>query len=421
MGGRKVWVELTLLALLLFVGLGFRVGGLGFLALPLAVHVVLGLFSATVEGPPRLRAERRLSATRAWEGDSVEVEVRVYNEGPRLEMAGLRDGPYPGLELTEGRSELWQGLDPGQEAVLQYKVHVKRGLYALGSLQVLTTDLLGYNWRVHAVPCPGSLAVLPRYERLGGLAIGPRRTLVTHGTARSRRGGVGVEFFGVRDYQPGDELRRLHWKALARRDQPAVIEFEEERAADVAVVLDVREKAYRMFRGEELLDYSVRGAAALAQYFLSQGHRVGLLMYGAYLDWVVPGYGRRHGERLLRELARAQLGTSEAFAELRRLPTQLLPAGSQLALVSPLLPGDEDDLGALVARGYRVMVLIPDPLALEVQEAGQGREAEIAWRIMTLERWATLRRLYTTGVRPLVWDLRYPLAPQAKAAWRRGR
>jgi len=120
---------------------------------------------------------------------------------------------------------------------------------------------------------------------------------------------------------------------------------------------------------------------------------VGLLLYGAYVDWVYPGSGRRHGERLLRELARARLGTSEVFAELTRIPTRLLRPGSQVALVSPLLPGDAEDLGILTARGYQVMVLVPDPTTVPAPSLG-GPEVEIARRILQLERQAIVVRLH---------------------------
>lgn len=143
-----------------------------------------------------------------------------------------------------------------------------------------------------------------------------------------------MEFFGCREYRPGDEIRRINWKASARAGQLVVTEYEEERAADVAVVLDVREAAYRAENPLDLLDHAVRGRRASSRGS-SRGNRVGLLLYGAYLDWIYPGYGRRHGERLLRRLAAARPGRSEIFAELRRIPTQLLPSGSQIAVVSP--------------------------------------------------------------------------------------
>jgi Uncharacterized conserved protein (some members contain a von Willebrand factor type A (vWA) domain) len=57
------------------------------------------------------------------------------------------------------------------------------------------------------------------------------------GTARARRSGVGLEFYGIREYRPGDRVRRLAWKAFARYGDLAIVEFEEERATEVAIIL----------------------------------------------------------------------------------------------------------------------------------------------------------------------------------------
>lgn len=67
------------------------------------------------------------------------------------------------------------------------------------------------------------------------------------------------------------------------------------------------------------------------------------------------------------------------------------------------------------------MVLVPDVTTMERESLGEGPDVELAARILALERRALLSRLYAARVRPLVWDVRYPLAPQARAAWRRVR
>lgn len=415
----KARAEFALVALLLGVGIGLRLPAVGFLALPLAAHLLGGFLLAAADRPPRLQATRTVSVSRVWEGETVEVAVELENRGRRVELLHVRDLVPHGIQILDGRDEVVADLAPGATLSLTYTARVRRGVYELPSVQVQARDLLGYVGWSAVAPCPAQLTVLPRYERLGGVALSPRRTLPQAGAARSRRGGAGVEFFGAREYRPGDEIRRVNWKATARTGELVVTDYEEERAADVAVVLDVRAAANRGEKPLDLLDHSARGAATVARGLLAQGNRVGLLLYGAYLDWVYPGYGHRHGERLLRQLARARPGHSEVFAELRNIPTRLLAPGSQVVVVSPLLPGDEEDLGALVARGYRVLALVPDVTTMEREQLGTGPEVDLAARILALERWALVQRLYAARVRALLWDVRYPLAPQARAAWRR--
>ncbi|MBC7317925.1 DUF58 domain-containing protein [Candidatus Bipolaricaulota bacterium] len=405
----KARTEFLAFLAILFAGLALRHPGFLGLAVVLATHLVFGLILVPKISGSALSAQRIVEPKRLHEGHLLQIQVHVRNLGRKPVELRISDGPYPGFSVTEGKTWAWGVVAPQEELSLSYVVRPARGIYKLSGVQVEILDPLGLTPRRLELPCPGEVAVLPRVEDLLRVDTRPRRTLTAPGTARARRGGMGLEFHGVREYRPGDNVRRLAWKVFARRDEPAVVEFEEERAADVAVILDVRARAY-FAAPSELFEFSVRAAAALAQYFLRQGNRVALLKYGAVLDWIFPGYGRRHGERILRELAEAKLGKSEVFAELDHLPTRLLPAGSLIVLVSPLILGDEDTLGKLVARGYRVFAVLPDPVSLEFGRV-ETEEEKLVRRIMFLERWVLLRRLRRAGVTAVVWDVRRPLSP----------
>ncbi|MGQ9478163.1 MAG: DUF58 domain-containing protein [Candidatus Bipolaricaulia bacterium] len=416
-GARKVGVEFGLLALILAAGLILANPGVLLLALPFAVHIMFGLILAEKNALPRLRAERHLSSRRIYEDDSVEVKLAVENQGEGLELALVTEEGLP-AEHVEGPTSLIGQLPKGGSLSLSYLAWPRRGFYPLEGVHLRVRDLLGFVSWEGELPCPTPLWVLPHYERLVELELSPRRTLSASGRARSRRGGVGVQFFATRPYIPGDDLRRLNWKALARRDQPVVNLYEEERAAEVTVVLDGRERVYRDLGGQELFEQAVRACAALCDSVIQEGHRTGLLLYGERLEWVFPGYGRAHRERLLQGLARAEMGFSEVFAELENLPARLFPSGSSLIIVSPLALGDEQTIGALRARGYDVLVLVLAPsLPKETGRTPIG----LASRLAGLERELMLRVLYAAGVRLAVWDANRPLAPLVRAAWGRGR
>lgn len=413
-GGRKVGAESALLALVLAAGLMLASPGVLLLVLPLAVHITLGLLLA--KGPPELRARRHLSSHRIHEGESVEVELVVENSGERLDLVLIDEGHAFTEHTIEGSTSRAEQLPKGGSLLLSYIARPRRGFYPLERVRVCVRDLLGFTTWEGDLPSPAPLWVLPRYERLARLGLSPRRTLSIPGTARSRRGGVGVQFFATRPYIPGDDLRRLNWKALARRDQAVVNLYEEERAAEVTVVLDGRERVYHDPGGRELFEQAVRACAALCDSVIRDGHRTGLLLYGERLEWVFPGCGRAHRERLLQGLAKAKLGFSEAFADLGNLPARLFPNGSSIIVVSPLTPGDEQALGMLRARGYDVLALVPVPsLPAKIERTPVG----LASRLLSLERELMLRTLYAAGVRVAVWDVNYPLAPLVQAVWRR--
>jgi uncharacterized protein (DUF58 family) len=253
------------------------------------------------------------------------------------------------------------------------------------------------------------LFIFPPLTRLRHVAIHPRRTKVYAGMIPARAGGSGTEFFGVREYQPGDSPRRINWRASAHSvDSLYSNEFQQERVSDVGIVLDGRVRTNEFAKGHSLFEHSVQASAALADALLTQGNRVGLLVYASLLRWTIPGYGRIQRERILHSLAHAKPGGSEVFSDFEHLPTRLFPPESQIILVSPL---HEDDLMPLVqlrAQGYQVLVVSPDPVRFELSYLKQNETVEKAARIVQLERRLLLNRVQRAGIQVLDWDVGVP-------------
>lgn len=400
---------------LILTGLATLRGELVALALPLAAYLLAGLLDAP--GELRLEAQRSLDVERVPPGAVVEMRLRLVNRGARLEELAVQDELPAGLEVIEGSASHLLRLKPGQAVEWTCRLRGPRGYYAFQRLQARAADPFGLVQREATLSAPGQLFVLPSVLRLRRVAIRPRQTRVYSGTIPARVGGTGVEFFGVRAYQAGDSPHWINWHASAR-DEEALYsnEFEQERVADVGIVLDGRQRSNLIRRDLSLFEYGVMAAAALADAFLAQGNRVSLLLYGAYLHWTLPGYGKVQRERILQALARAECGESEAFADLTNMPTRLFPPRSQLVLVSPLLPEDLPILIRLRARDYQVMLVSPDPVAFELMHLPQTGQIALAARVLRLEREVMLQRLKRAGMQLLNWDVRQPLDQAVQAA-----
>jgi uncharacterized protein (DUF58 family) len=236
-----------------------------------------------------------------------------------------------------------------------------------------------------------------------------------------------VEFFGVREYQTGDALRWINHRASARHQQTLFVnEFEQERAVDVGLILDTRQATNLYAKNHSLLEYTIQATATLADALLSRGNRVGLFVFGGFLDWTFPGYGKLQRERILHALTRARLQESLVFEDLKYLPTRLFPIRSQLILVSPLRPEDLDDLISLRARGYQLLIISPDPVAFETGILESGAHVALAARIARLERAHLFHQLRRAGVRIFEWQVEKPFHQTARYAlgrvplWSRG-
>ncbi len=392
---------------LLLAGLATLHGELVGLALPFVVYLLVGFWRVPEELD--LKVHRKLSSERAAPGEDIIVTVEVTNQGADIEELLLEDGCSPGLTVRDGSTRHMLSLKKGQTFSFSYTVNGPRGGYPFDEIKIQARDHFGVRPKGQQVRARSELFIFPPLTRLKYVTIRTRRTRVYSGTIPARLGGPGVEFFGLREYQPGDPPRWINWRASARHNETLYAnEFQQERVADVGIVLDGREKTNWFREGKSLFEHSVLAAASLADAFLSQGNRVGLLSYGHYLDWTLPAYGKLQRERILRALAHAQIGGSPVFSGLEHIPVRLFPAHSQVVLVSPLNADDLEVLIQLRARGYQVMVISPDPVTFELSYLPQNSNVSLAGRIVQMERNLLIRKLQHAGVQVLDWNIAHP-------------
>jgi uncharacterized protein (DUF58 family) len=406
----------TLVLLLLVLGLVLRRGEILLLVLPVLSYLVAGIWLSFSPEEIKLRAKREIATRQLPSREETTIRVEVVNEGRRLSEVQLIEEVPSGLTVLEGETRLVTSLKPGERAELEYRATAERGRFEFSHLRARVADSLGFNLLELELPCRGEILFIPRFEELRDITIAPRRTKVYSGVVKARLGGTGVEFFGTREYYQGDEFRWIDWNATARLGRLITTEFEQERVADVGLILDARARTDIIAGGESLFEYSVRAAASLARYFIREGNRVGLLIYGRYLDWTFPGYGRLQLVKLLEALTRAEKGDKAIFEGLENIPRRLFPAGSQLVLVSRLLPQDIEVLRRLRAL-YSVIVVSPDPLEFEWARLGERkREAELARRIGQLRRELMFNKLREAGVQVVDWKTSQPLKGTVKEA-----
>ncbi len=398
------------------------------LALPLVAYLLVGYLQSPEE--VRLEATRHLSMERASPNAAVAVTVTVTNRGSSVEEiliedmvpAGLtvRSDPLVPASTTDDETPLPAGsfgtsrhllrLAKDESYTFSYIVSGPRGGYVFEGLQARLSDHLAVRSFAVRAEAKGRLFILPPVTRVRYITIRPRRTRVYAGTIPARAGGPGTEFFGVREYQPGDSPHSINWRASARyTDTLYANEYQQERVADVGIVLDGRLRTNEFAGNHSLFEYSVQAAGSIADALLNQGNRVGLLLYASYLGWTLPGYGKIQRERILHALANAKTGESQVFDNIQYIPTRLFPPESQIVFVSPL---SEDDLKPLIqlrAQGYDVLVVSPNPVKFELSylPASDAR-VDLAGRVIRMERLLLLQRLQRANIFVLDWDVSEP-------------
>jgi uncharacterized protein (DUF58 family) len=393
--------------ILMLMGVGTVRGEFIALALPFVVYLLAGYLFTPDE--IKLEAARHLSAERTSPNTEVVVTVTITNHGSHLEEVLLDDMVPADLKIRSASSRHLVRLPKGNSFTFAYTILGPRGGYKFEYIRARVNDHLAVTSREFRIEAKEQLFVFPPVIRLRHVTIRPRRTRVYAGNIPARAGGPGIEFFGVREYHQGDSPRVINWRLSAHQEDTLYSnEFQQERVADVGMILDGRLRTNEFARGHSLFEYSVQAAAALADALLAQGNRVGILVYASFLRWTLPGYGKVQRERILHALAQARPGGSDVFADLEHLPTRLFPPKSQVILISPL---HEDDLLPLVqlrAQGYQILVVSPNPVRFELSYLLKDRNVELAGRVIQMERTLLLSKMQRAGIQVLDWDVIEP-------------
>ncbi|GGL32792.1 DUF58 domain-containing protein [Halarchaeum grantii] len=373
-----------------------------------ALAVAVAGYADAADAPdPALTLERTLSETDPDPGEDVRVTVTVTNDGAFLPDLRVVDGVPDALDVVDGSPRAASALRSGRTLTFTYTVEATRGRHEFAPLTAYARNLPGSLERETRVATETALTCVPPLTVIDAPPLRPQ-TLRRVGRVTTSSPGSGVEFNAVREYRPGDPLSRVDWRRLARTGDLSTVQFSEERAASVVLVVDARAHAYATdAEGVAALEHELRGAGDVAAALLDAGDQVGLAAYGPTWTWLAPGSGRDHRLRLRERLALddafppsdPDVSTADALA-FRRLRKNV-PRDAQIVLATPLLDGTSAFTARrLESHGYPVTVLSPDVT---------GRES-VGGRLAAVERRGRVRELRSAGVRVVDWDPVTPLA-----------
>lgn len=414
-------LAITVLGLALLLGaLATRNATLALVSLPFFAFLAAGLWEAPLGGL-HLSAERALESTGTGDSVAVRVTVRVRNEGAAIASLRISDVVPDRVVVSSGSSEKCGGLGGGEATLLEYVFHAPRGVFRWKAIHAAAADPFRFFEKELDFPAEGEIVVRPRVRRFRPFSLSPERTLRSPGSILGGRAGSGTDFWGVREYQPGDEMRRLDWKRAARH--PGLLftrEHEQEDIADVGLILDARVQTNLRSGESELVESAMDAAVSLVEMFLRGGNRVGMVLLGNTMNVVYPGYGKVQLNRLLRALAGVSIGGEPSQFSLDQVSLRAFSTRAVIVIVSPLTGGEWQLFSRLRARGNEGLLVSPDPVDF-MKGAAQDAMTRLARRVALVERRLDLRRIAQLGIRVIDWKAGAPLAPLVRRAMRPSR
>jgi uncharacterized protein (DUF58 family) len=363
----------------------------GAFALPLGLALAF-------ERAPRLRLTAELERERTLQGDELTLTLDV--EGDAVERLELLIDVPPGLEVVDGSSRVVLRLGHEEERSLDLRLRARRwGAHLLGGVRVRAHDRFGVLLHEQLLEPALPLKVYPHAETLRAL-LRPQETQVFAGNQVARTRGEGIEFADLRPFAPGDRLRRINWRASARRGAIWVNEAHPERNADVVIFLDTFAEARGGGRGT--LDLAVGAAGSLAERYLRNKDRVGLVGFGGVLNWLLPATGVVQLYRIVDALLDTEIVLNYAWKDLDIIPARTLPPKALVVALTPLI--DKRSVAALLdlrRRGFDLAIVEIDPAPYV--EPGKDELERLAFRLWQLRREALRSEYERVGVPVVPW------------------
>lgn len=363
------WQGLTGLAVVtLGIGVLLQVSGL-----VLVAGLLLGAVGySRLTKPPALSlaVERTVDTTDPAPGDAVTVRVSVTNTGDSI-LPDLRlvDGVPDRLAVDDGTPRHATALRPGESVTFEYDVLAVYGDHEFNSIHAAVRGSSGHHERRETLETDSSTLVCEPGVVVEDVPLHPASSNIT-GRVRSETGGAGQEFRSVREYRRGDPLKRVDWNRLARTGNLASLQFTEEQAGTIILLVDARPPAFTSpsLSALSALDRSVAGASQLFTTLDEDGDRIGLASISSELLWIEPGGGPEHRSMIRDALKHApvfekgQDGHSVDGREYARTLRRRLPNDAQLIVFSPLLDDTVvESIRYLRAYGFDTTVFSPNP------------------------------------------------------------
>ena len=269
-----------------------------------AIIIAVACFDGVVGRIMYSQCQVRLQVPKTWSQQSWHtVGVRIDNNTNRRLLLDLRLGLEEQCESQENDVQIWSDNNSHSEHTFQVRAH-QRGRFTIFGIHMSLCGPLGLvrwhgrqeqDYPIQVYPNVRQLAdyeLLARTDRLSLIGI---RTM--------KRGGGDTEFDQLKEFQYGDPLSAIDWRATARRESPIIRSYQPAQSQCIMLMIDCG----RMMGGQigtgSLLDATINAAILLAHVAAKQGDQVGLLAYNAKVErFLSPASGNAQVNKIVHAL-----------------------------------------------------------------------------------------------------------------------
>jgi uncharacterized protein (DUF58 family) len=325
---------------------------------------------------PQVSVIRRLSPSLVHEGDRAAVDAVITNRGRRI----LTNVAFVDEVGALGRAVFEAGtIRPGETGDAEYQILCRpRGVYPVGPVTATVTDPLRLAKVTSQIPAIDRLIVYPEVEDLVGFPMTRGRDPAMQASRPefSQRGGE--DFYTLREYVVGDDLRRVHWPSSAKKDELMIRQLETPWQSRALVILDIRQSSYET---AECFEKSVRGAASIIRHLAREGFDADL--------WA-GGIGATPISQYSAVMEQLAVVEREGRVDIRAVASRLkaVGRGGALVLVTGIPDSDLLEVQRLMSREYRTTVVMSASETSSSGEIAFQRAGAVTINVTPSESWA---------------------------------
>ena len=354
----------------------------------------------------KVELTRQISSSFAL-GAETRIGLKFENPLSNQLLVRFVDGYPP--EVVPAHFPLEVVLEPGQETTLEYSVRpIKRGEASFTYAQLRIRSAFRF-WRISTKRGePQSVKIYPNFMAVSNLNFLVYEQQLNHiGAHALQRRGLGLDFKQLREYQFGDEIRQVDWKASSRQHKLISREYQDERDQDVIFLLDTGRRMRA--RDSELshFDHCLNAMLLTSYIALMAGDAVGFMSFAGTNRWVSPVKGKSSINRLLNGLY--DLHSTSDASDLPKAAENLMlrhQKRSLVVVVTNIRGEDSDDLVQaikLLSRKHLVLVACLREKVLDQQDIDPASSIDDALRLAGInlykdQRARLIKLLRTQGV-----------------------
>lgn len=331
---------------------------------------------------PSISITRELNET-AFEDDILNVKMNIRNNrGLAAYFFEVLDR-FPAAAPGEEEKSLFVLNISGREMKkISYSADCyKRGLWKLGPVTVVSQDALGFFKMRNNLNVFSELLIYPNLFRIFSFPPLAKGSVSWMGVETAKISGDSHEFFGIREYQRGDALSRMHWPSTARHNKLIVRQFERNAVQEATIVLDLK-KGHDIGAGRETtLEYAVKIAGSVAKYLLNEGAFIQMIGYAKESTMIPFGKGESHMYKILEYLAKVSAEGTFSLSQTLEEASFVTPYSSTLIVI--MLDNDVESLSSLVqfrVKGIKLILIVLSASTFGPIEESESLDKEAAKR-----------------------------------------